>query len=137
MTAAVEVADKFLSEGVIVTTQGRSPQENFDYRAHQAGTWQVPLIVLIDHDTASASEILAGAIRDQGRGTVIGEPSYGKGSVQGIFPLSAVRCGVRLTTAKFYSPSGAAISDKGVLPHRTVRVDGEWRAGRPGRPMDR
>ena len=120
LTASVEVSDKFLMDGTIVSTRGRSPQEDFDYKAHRAGTWRVPLVVLIDRDTASASEILAAAIRDHGRGTVIGQRSYGKGSVQGIFPLSSSRAGVRLTTAKFYSPQGRAISEKGVLPHRVV-----------------
>ena len=78
--------------------------------------------MLIDRDTASASEIFAGAIHDLSRGTVLGERSYGKGSVQGIFPLSISRSGVRLTTAKFYSPSGRPISERGVLPHRTVHM---------------
>jgi carboxyl-terminal processing protease len=120
LTASVEVSDKFLTGGTIVSTRGRSAREDFDYKAHRAGTWRVPLVILVDRDTASASEILAAAIRDHGRGTVIGERSYGKGSVQGIFPLSTARAGVRLTTAKFYSPSGRAISDQGVSPHREV-----------------
>lgn len=124
LTASVEVADKFLNEGTIVSTRGRSPREDFDYRAHRVGTWQIPLFVLIDRDTASASEIFAGAIRDQQRGLVFGERSYGKGSVQGIFPLNNSRSGVRLTTAKFYSPSGAPISNHGVLPNREVRITG-------------
>jgi carboxyl-terminal processing protease len=76
----------------------------------------VPLIVLIDHDSASASEILAGAIRDHRRGTVIGQRSYGKGSVQGIFPLATANLGVRLTTAQWYTPSGRAISGGGIAP---------------------
>ncbi len=122
LTASVEVSDKFVQEGTIVSTRGRSPNEDFDYKAHRVGTWRVPLIVLIDGDTASASEIFAGAIHDHGRGTILGERSYGKGSVQGIFPLGVHRSGVRLTTAKFYSPSGKAISRRGVSPHRTVHV---------------
>ena len=60
LTASVEVADKFVQEGTIVSTRGRSPREDFDYKAHRVGTWRVPLIVLIDGDTASASEIFAG-----------------------------------------------------------------------------
>ena len=87
----------------------------------QAGTWRVPLVLLIDHDSASASEIFAGAIRDHRRGTVVGSLSYGKGSVQGIFPLSVGGSGVRLTTAKFYSPSGNPISKRGVTPDIVVR----------------
>ena len=120
LTASVEVADKFLSEGTIVSTRGRSARENFEYKAHRGGTWRVPLLVLIDHETASASEIFAGAIRDHGRGTILGQQSYGKGSVQGIFPLNASRAGVRLTTAKFFSPSGQPISKVGVAPHRKI-----------------
>jgi carboxyl-terminal processing protease len=122
LTEAVEVADRFLTEGTIVTTHGRSVRENYDYRAHRVGTWRVPLVVLIDGDSASASEIFAGAIRDHHRGTVVGERSYGKGSVQGIFPLRVVKGGVRLTTAKFYSPSGYSISQGGIDPDVAVRV---------------
>ncbi len=136
LTSAVEIADKFLTDGIIVSTRGRSDREDFDYRAHQPGTWRVPLVVLIDHDTASASEIFAGAIRDQGRGTVVGERSYGKGSVQGIFPLTAVHSGVRLTTAKFFSPSGQAISDRGIMPHRTVQVTARPDAAGTGAALD-
>lgn len=77
--------------------------------------------VLIDRDSASASEIFAGAIRDLNRGTIVGETSYGKGSVQGIFPLNVDRGGIRLTTAKFYSPIGTAISDRGVQPDVLVQ----------------
>jgi len=120
LTAAVDASDKFLSSGNIVVTRGRNSHEDFDYRAHSVGTWRVPLIVLIDGDTASASEIFAGAIRDHQRGTVVGQRSYGKGSVQGIFSLVTSKAGVRLTTAKFYSPSGRAISKRGVYPDLAV-----------------
>ena len=122
LTASVEVADKFVSEGTIVSTRGRSAREDFDYKAHGLGTWRVPLVVLIDGDSASASEIFAGAISDHRRGTVVGQRSYGKGSVQGIFPLTPFSGGVRLTTAKFYSPNGTAISKRGVSPHISVQT---------------
>ena len=69
LTASVEVADKFIADGGIVSTRGRSEQENFNYRAHRAGTWRVPLVVLIDGDSASASEIFAAAIKDSHRGS--------------------------------------------------------------------
>jgi carboxyl-terminal processing protease len=85
LTASVEVADKFIAAGGIVSTRGRSEQENFNYSAHRPGTWRVPLVVLIDGDSASASEIFAGAIKDAHRGKIVGSRSYGKGSVQGIF----------------------------------------------------
>ena len=121
LKAAVDVADKFVNQGLIVSTRGRSPREDFDHRGEQAGTWRVPLVVLIDHDSASASEILAGAIRDHKRGTVVGIKSYGKGSVQGIFPLTAANVGVRLTTAKWYTPNGQAISGQGIAPDIAVQ----------------
>lgn len=120
LTSSVEVADKFLTEGNIVSTRGRSAQEDFNYQAHYGGTWRVPLVVLIDGDSASASEIFAGAIKDNNRGTVVGTTSYGKGSVQGIFPLGYAGAGIRLTTAKFFSPNGKPISHRGVEPHVTV-----------------
>jgi carboxyl-terminal processing protease len=120
LTSSVEVADKFVEEGTIVSTRGRSSLEDYNYSAHKAGTWRVPLVVLIDGDSASASEILAGAIRDHRRGELVGERSYGKGSVQGIFPLTLAGSGVRLTTAKFFSPKGHPISIVGVKPDITV-----------------
>ena len=120
LNASVEVADKFLTAGTIVSTRGRSAREDFDYQAHDVGTWRVPLIVLIDSDSASASEIFAGAMHDLNRATVVGQRSYGKGSVQGIFPLSRYKAGIRLTTAKFYSPSGKEISHHGVAPNVVV-----------------
>ena len=123
LTAAVEVADKFVSQGTIVSTKGRNPSEDFDHKAHSVGTWRVPLVVLIDGDSASASEIFAGAIRDHRRGKIVGQKSYGKGSVQGIFPLATTNAGVRLTTAKFFSPSGHAISKVGVAPDIRVPLD--------------
>jgi carboxyl-terminal processing protease len=133
LTASVEVADKFVDEGVIVSTRGRSPLEDYNYTAHKAGTWRVPLVVLIDGDSASASEIFAGAIRDHRRGNIVGQRSYGKGSVQGIFPLSIAGSGVRLTTAKFYSPGGHPISNVGVNPdivvQRTAKLPAESTTG--------
>ena len=129
LTAAVEVADRFLATGRIVTTRGRNTRENFDYTAHRTNTWNVPLTVLIDSDSASASEIFAGAINDHDRGQLVGETSYGKGSVQGIFRLQAANCGLCLTTAKFYSPSGQAISERGVKPD--VAVEPSHIAARP------
>ena len=122
LPAAVEVADKFVSSGTIVSTRGRNTHEDYDYQAHAFGTWQVPLVVLIDGDTASASEIFAGAIHDHRRGTVVGQRSYGKGSVQGIFTLNTSQAGVRLTTAKFYSPGGRPISYHGISPNVVVRT---------------
>ena len=129
LSAAVEVADRFLPDGRIVTTRGRNTRENADYNAHRTNTWNLPIAVLIDRDSASASEIFAGAIADQKRGTLVGETSFGKGSVQGIFRMQAAKFGLCLTTAKFYSPSGKAISQNGVTPD--LAVESTYIAARP------
>jgi carboxyl-terminal processing protease len=122
LLSAVEVADRFIESGVIVQTHGRSAQEDFTYKAHEQGKWRMPLVVMIDQDSASAAEIFAGAIRDYRRGTIIGVKSFGKGSVQGIFPLDDSNAGVRLTTAKFYSPNGHPYSRVGVEPDISIDV---------------
>ena len=123
LDAAVAVADRFIQEGGIVSTRGKNGIENQNYTANRSGTWQVPLILLIDHESASASEILAGAINDNGRGLLVGSTSYGKGSVQGLFHTKALSSGIRLTVSKFYSPKGAAISERGVQPNIAVEAD--------------
>jgi carboxyl-terminal processing protease len=96
--------------------------EDFNYTAAREGTWRMPLVLLIDGDSASSSEILAGAIRDHARGTIVGARSYGKGSIQGIFQLPVAGVGIRLTTAKFYSPKGLPFSRVGVEPDLPVHV---------------
>jgi carboxyl-terminal processing protease len=123
LESAVELADYFLVRGGIVSTRGRNTAENRNYTAHAAGTWDVPLVVLIDGDSASASEIFAGAIRDHQRGYIVGQISYGKGSVQGVFPSDRGIGGLRLTVSRFYSPSGTAISQRGITPHVLVPED--------------
>jgi len=122
LVTSVEAVDRFVDNGVIVSTRGRNVREGYTYSAHAAGTWRVPLVVLIDEDSASAAEIFAGAIRDHRRGTIVGSRSYGKGSVQGIFPLNGCMAGMRLTTAKFYSPNGQAYNLVGVTPDILVRT---------------
>ncbi len=122
LTASVEIADRFIGSGIIVATKGRNPLEDYTHRAELAGTWRMPLVVLVDENSASASEILAAAIRDHKRGTVVGTQSYGKGSVQGIFPLNISGGGVRLTTAKFYGPSGTSVNQVGVTPNIEVHI---------------
>ncbi len=126
LSASVEVADRFVGDGVIVSTKGRNPMEDFTHQANLASTWRVPLVVLVDENSASASEIFAAAIRDHKRGVIVGHQSYGKGSVQGIFPLNVSGGGVRLTTAKFYSPTGRPISQVGVKAdvqvHQTAKA---------------
>lgn len=116
LTTAIEVADLFLPNGTIVSTRGRNAADNTTETAKQPQTWKVPLVVLIDENSASASEILAAAIQDNDRGIIVGRHSYGKGTVQTLFPLQTVGASVRLTTAKFYSPSGREMAGQGVEP---------------------
>jgi carboxyl-terminal processing protease len=122
LTTAVDAVDLFLDRGLIVATRGRNIHEDFTYTARKGGTWGVPLVVLIDENSASAAEIFAGAIRDHRRGTLVGARTYGKGSVQGIFPLSIDGAGVRLTTARFYSPNGLPYNRVGVEPDVSVHT---------------
>ncbi len=132
LNAAVDISDRFLTDGVIVSTRGRNPLEDYVHRAKPAGTWGVPLVVLVDENSASASEIFAAAMGDHQRATIVGHQSYGKGSVQGIFPMNVGGGGVRLTTAKFYSPTGTTISQRGVTPGVNVQTTaraGESRGG--------
>ncbi len=121
LDASVAAADRFVSSGGIVSTRGKNGIENQNYNATRSGTWQVPLVVLIDDQSASASEIFAGAIRDNNRGELVGQTTYGKGSVQGLFHTRALSSGIRLTVSKFYSPNGQAISRRGVQP--TIAVE--------------
>ncbi len=120
LLAAVEMADLFVPEGVIVSTYGKNDRQKQCFTARKEGTWRVPLVVLIDNESASASEIFAGAIRDNHRGYVVGERSFGKGSVQGVFHLSGKKLGVKLTTSLFYSPSGQKYNHVGVTPDLVV-----------------
>ncbi len=120
LDSAVELADQFLTRGSIVSTQGRNGQENHNFTATAPGTWDIPLTVIIDGDSASASEIFAGAIHDHNRGTIVGQTSYGKGSVQGVFHNEHGNGGLRLTVSKFFSPKGTPISARGVDPHVVV-----------------
>jgi carboxyl-terminal processing protease len=119
LDTSAEVLDRFIDNGVLVSTRGRSSADNETRTAYQRGTWQTPLVLLVDGDSASASEIVAGAIRDHRRGTIIGRKTYGKWSVQSIFPLGG-KLGLRLTTALFYSPNGSNHSKVGVKPHYVI-----------------
>lgn len=119
LTAAVEVLDHFISDGTLVSTKGRTSDQNWTYSAHRTGTLNMPLVLLVDGDSASASEIVAGAVRDHRRGTIVGRKTYGKWSVQSIFTLKN-GAGLRLTTAKFYSPRGETLGKIGVAPTITV-----------------
>ena len=135
LTAAVEVLDRFISDGVLVSTQGRTPDQNSTYSAQAPGTWKVPLVLLTDGDSASASEIVAGAIHDHHRGTIVGRKTYGKWSVQSILPGHA-ESGFRLTTAKFYSPSGQTYGKIGIRPDIEIAAGESTRTGYRGRRSD-
>ncbi|MCH9656170.1 MAG: S41 family peptidase [Planctomycetes bacterium] len=122
LSAAVEVLDRFLEEGKLVSTKGRVSDQNWSYTAHRPGTWKIPLVLLVDENSASASEIVAGALTDHRRATVVGRKTYGKWSVQSIFPIRG-STGLRLTTAKFYSPQGNTYGKIGIKPNITVEKD--------------
>jgi len=125
LSQAVRISDFFLDDGEIVSTRGRKSRENRKFFAKKGDRIKgKPLIVLINNGSASASEIVAGALQDQKRAVLLGEATYGKGSVQSIIPLRN-KGAIRLTISKYYLPSGKSISEVGVVPDIKVEEEGE------------
>ena len=115
LSSAVEVSDLFLEEGQIVSTKGRSVPPR-SYEAEKVGTFTgFPIVVLVNQNSASASEIVSAALQDQNRAVVVGQRSFGKGSVQTLLPLSDDTA-LRLTTARYYTPSGRSVQENGIEP---------------------
>jgi carboxyl-terminal processing protease len=123
---AVEVANAFMSRGEIVSVRGRDADDagRFEAKADPGDlTGGKPLIVLVNGGSASASEIVAGALQDQNRATIVGSRSFGKGSVQTIIPVGSNEGALRLTTARYFTPSGRSIQARGIAPDIEVRQD--------------
>mgnify|MGYP001585143897 CR=1 FL=1 len=118
---AVKVSDRLIESGLIVSMEGRREDQKMKFYAHPQGTIaRYPLIALVNGGSASASEIVAGAIQDHGRGILVGTQTFGKGSVQTIFPMKD-GSGLRLTTARYFTPNGRSIQAKGILPDVIVK----------------
>jgi carboxyl-terminal processing protease len=116
LESAVDVADDFLDAGVIVRAEGRTADSRFEMDATEGDLLRhAPLVVLVDRGSASGAEIVAGALRDHGRATLMGERTFGKGSVQTVMPLRNGQA-LKLTTSRYFTPSGASIHDRGIEP---------------------
>jgi carboxyl-terminal processing protease len=120
----VKVADRFVADGLIVRTVGKAGKEMDRQTAHSRGTWLgFPMVILVDGATASAAEILAGALQDHERAVVLGTPTFGKGSVQTVMTVDgcgAKPCGLKLTVSRYYTPSGRSIQGRGIMPNILV-----------------
>jgi carboxyl-terminal processing protease len=133
LTQAVRVSDHFIESGLVVYTDGRLPNQKQKYFAHKAGTQtDFPMIVLVNSGSASASEIVAGALQDHRRALVLGTQTFGKGSVQTIVPLEQTSA-IRLTTARYYTPNGRSIQATGITPDIIIDPAGFAHAGNGSR----
>lgn len=116
LNQAVGTLDLFIDKGILVSQKGRIPSENYVYYAHTSGTYKnIPIVVLVNGGSASASEIVAGSLQDHKRAIIVGERTFGKGSVQAILPVNKYEA-IRLTVARYYLPSGRSIQAKGITP---------------------
>ncbi len=115
LETAAAVIDRFIENGTIVSTRGRSVEQNQTFTAHGNNVRRYPLVLVVDENSASASEIVAGAIKDHHRGTIVGRKTYGKWSVQSIIRLPD-ETGLKITTAKFYSPDDHNYAGEGLSP---------------------
>src|SRR5258705_6251465 len=133
LTQAVRVSDMFLESGLIVYTEGRIESQKQKYFAQKDGTWtDFPIVVLVNGGSASASEIVAGALQDHKRAVVLGTKTFGKGSVQTILPLDDSSA-LRLTTARYFTPNGRSIQATGIVPD--INVDNApTQEGKPDAP---
>ena len=122
LQAAVHVSDAFLDQGEIVSVRGRRDSETERFLAEPGDLAEgKPIVVLINGGSASASEIVAGSLQDHGRAVVVGTKSFGKGSVQSLLPLGEGRGGIRMTTARYFTPSGRSIQAQGIQPDINIR----------------
>jgi carboxyl-terminal processing protease len=134
---AIQVSDDFLTNGEIVSTRGRHAEDTQRYDAKSGDiTDGKPVVVLINGGTASASEIVSGALQDHKRATVVGLTSFGKGSVQTIIPLGEGRGALRLTTARYFTPSGHSIQAQGIIPDIQVAQGDEAALPKLARPSE-
>lgn len=118
---SVSVSSLFLDGGEVLSARGRSPSDNQRYNAEAGELFpDMPIVILVNSGSASAAEILAGALQDRGRAVVLGRRTFGKGSVQSVIPLSLERGALRMTTQKYYTPSGKSIQGRGVMPDLLV-----------------
>jgi carboxyl-terminal processing protease len=123
LEAAVDVSDGFLDTGVIVTASGRVPDANFRHVARKGDILDgARIVILVNEGSASSSEIVASALRDNGRATIAGEQTFGKGSVQTVMPLSDGRA-IKLTTSRYYTPAGVSIHGEGITPDVLIEKD--------------
>jgi carboxyl-terminal processing protease len=123
LNIAVDMADKFIKKGLIVSTKGRHKSQHHEYKAHRSKTYKnFPLIILVNNGSASASEIVAGAVKDHKRGLLLGTKTFGKGSVQSLIPIKNKKSALKLTTAKYYTPSGTMIHGVGIEPDIKVNL---------------